>query len=137
FQYAIRLLRRNPGFTLGVVLTFALGIGCTSAIFTLVDGILLRPLPYPRPGELVALWERNVPRATDRNVVSVSLFERWRDRTRSFTGIAAMTPAPRTLQGTPAERIAAAHARIPAKLAGPRRSSRSPSRSPVTCGGRC
>lgn len=108
FQYAIRLLRRNPGFTLGVVLTFALGIGCTSAIFTLVDGILLRPLPYPRPGELVALWERNVPRATDRNVVSVSLFERWRDRTRSFTGIAAMTPAPRTLQGTPAERIAAA-----------------------------
>jgi putative ABC transport system permease protein len=108
FHYAIRLLRRNPAFTLGVVLTFALGIGCTSAIFTLVDGILLRPLPYPRPGELVALWERNVPRATDRNVVSVSLFERWRERTRSFSGIAAMTPAPRTLQGTPAERIAAA-----------------------------
>jgi predicted permease len=108
FQYAVRLLRRNPGFTIGVVLTFALGIGCTAAIFTLVDGILLRPLPYARPNELVALWERNVPRAVDRNVVSVSLFEVWRDHARSFTGIAAMTPAPRTLHGAPAERISAA-----------------------------
>ena len=108
FQYAMRVLRRNPGFAVGVVLTFALGIGCTSAIFTLVDGILLRPLPYPHPGELVALWERNVPRAVDRNVVSVSLFEIWRRDTRSFAGIAAMTPAPRTLQGTTAERISAA-----------------------------
>jgi len=69
FQYAVRLLRRNPGFAIGVVLTFALGIGCTSAIFTLVDGILLRPLPYPHPGELVALWEHNIPRAIDRNVL--------------------------------------------------------------------
>ncbi|HKW12181.1 MAG TPA: ABC transporter permease [Gemmatimonadaceae bacterium] len=108
FQYALRLLHRNPGFTVGVVLTFALGIGCTAAIFTLVDGILLRPLPYAQPNELVALWERNVPRALARNVISVSLFEAWRDHTRSFTGIAAMTPAPRTLQGAPAERISAA-----------------------------
>lgn len=108
FQYALRLLRRNPGFTLGVVLTFALGIGCTAAIFTLVDGILLRPLPYSRPNELVALWERNAPRALDRNVVSVSLFEAWRDHTRSFADIAAMTPAPRTIQGPSAERISTA-----------------------------
>lgn len=107
-RFALRLLRRNSGFTIAVVLTFALGIGCTSAIFTLVDGILLRPLPYPRPSELVALWERNVPRAVDRNVVSVAAFERWRDQTRSFTDVAAMVPAPRTLQGAPAERISAA-----------------------------
>jgi putative ABC transport system permease protein len=107
-RFAFRLLRRNAGFTVAVVLTFALGIGCTSAIFTLVDGILLRPLPYARPSELVALWERNVPRAVDRNVVSVDAFERWRDRARSFTDVAAMVPAPRTLQGTPAERIRAA-----------------------------
>ena len=108
FQYALRLLRRSPGFTLGVVLTFALGIGCTAAIFTLVDGILLRPLPYSQPNELVALWERNVPRALDRNVVSVSLFEAWREHTRSFADMAAMTPAPRTIQGTSAERISTA-----------------------------
>ena len=108
FQYALRLLRRNPGFTIGVVLTFALGIGCTAAIFTLVDAILLRPLPYVRPNELVVLWERNVPRALEHNVVSVPLFEAWREHTRSFTDIAAMTPAPRTIQGTTAERISAA-----------------------------
>ena len=107
-RFAFRLLRRNPAFSLAVVLTFALGIGCTSAIFTLVDRILIRPLPYTRPSELVALWERNVPRAVDRNVVSVAAFERWRDHAGSFTDVAAMVPAPRTLQGAPAERISAA-----------------------------
>src|SRR5690348_6698686 len=108
FQYALRLLRHSPGFTLAVIITFALGIGCTAAIFTFVDGILLRPLPYARPNELVALWERNIPRAVDRNVISVSLFEAWRKHTRSFTDIAAMTPAPRTIEGSSPERISAA-----------------------------
>src|SRR5205085_9831622 len=51
-QYTTRLLRRSPSFTSAVVLTFALGIGCTAAIFTLVNGILIRPLPYARPNEL-------------------------------------------------------------------------------------
>ena len=108
FHYAARLLGRNPGFTIAVVLTFALGIGCTSAIFTLVDGILLRPLPYERPSQLVALWERNIPRGKDRNVVSVALFERWREEARSLADMAAMVPAPSTVQGAPAERITAA-----------------------------
>ena len=107
-RFASRLLRRNTGFTAAVVLTFALGIGCTSAIFTLVNGILIRPLPYARSAELVALWERNVSRAVDRNVVSAATFERWRDESRSFTDVAAMVPAPRTLQGAPAERLSAA-----------------------------
>ena len=107
-RFALRLLRRNAGFTVAVVLTFALGIGCTSAIFTLVDGILIRPLPYTRPSQLVALWERNIPRAVDRNVVSVAMFERWRDQAQSVTDVAAMVPAPRTVQGAPAERISAA-----------------------------
>jgi putative ABC transport system permease protein len=107
-RYAGRLLRRSPGFTVAVVLTFALGIGCTAAIFTLVQGVLIRPLPYARPAELVALWERNVPRAVDRNVVSVSMFERWRSETHSFSAVAAMVPAPRTLGGVTAERISAA-----------------------------
>jgi putative ABC transport system permease protein len=107
-RFAGRLLRRSPGFTVAVVLTFALGIGCTGAIFTLVDGILIRPLPYARPSELVALWERNVPRAVDRNVVSVSMFERWRSETHSFSDVAAMVPAPHTLGGASPERISAA-----------------------------
>jgi len=107
-RYAGRVLRNNPGFSAGVVLTFALGLGCTAAVFALVRGILLRPLPYPAPTELVALWERNVPRGVDRNVVSASLFERWRDETRSFASVAAMVPAPLTIQGNPAERVTAA-----------------------------
>lgn len=108
FRFAVRVLRRSPGFTTAVVLTFAIGIGCTAAIFTLVNGILLRPLPYPRPSELVALWERNIPRAQDRNVVSVALFENWRDHTRSFSAIAAMVPAPLTVSGSTAERLTGA-----------------------------
>jgi len=107
-RYAGRLLRRSPGFTVAVVLTFALGIGCTAAIFALVEDVLVRPLPYAEPSKLVALWERNVPRAVDRNVVSVPMFERWRRDTHSFSAIAAMAPAPRTLGGSIPERISAA-----------------------------
>src|SRR4051794_22743466 len=106
--YALRVLRKNPGFTAAVVLTFALGIGCTCAIFSLVNGILLRPLPYVRPNELVALWERNVSRGGGTNVVSVQNFEEWRARSRSFASMAALSPAPLTLDGAPVERITGA-----------------------------
>jgi predicted permease len=106
--YAARVLRRSPAFAVAVVLTFALGIGCTTTIFSLVHGILLRPLPYKNPAELVALWERNVARNADHNVVSWENFDAWRARTTAFAGMAAMVPAPRTIAGSPAERISAA-----------------------------
>src|SRR5258707_13426329 len=53
--FAIRYFRRSPGFAITAVLTLALGIGATTAIFSLIDGILLRPLPFPHPSELVAI----------------------------------------------------------------------------------
>jgi len=56
-RFAIRQLRKTPGFTLTVVFTLALGIGATTAIFSLVQGILLRPLPFSDPGRLVLLGD--------------------------------------------------------------------------------
>jgi predicted permease len=107
-SYGARVLRKNPGFTAAVVCTFALGVGCSCAIFSLVSGILLRPLPYTNPSELVALWESNPARGVDQNVVSEKNFAAWRARSRSFSDMAALTPIPLTLDGSPVVRIAGA-----------------------------
>jgi predicted permease len=97
-RYAARVLRRHPAFTAAAVLTFAAGIGVASAISSVVYGVLLRPLPYARPERLVVLWERNIPRGQDRNVVAVENFEAWRDRSLVFDGIAALVPRSVTLR---------------------------------------
>src|SRR5258708_35869448 len=56
FRYALRMLRKNAGLTVGMAASLAIGIGANSAIFTVVDALLLRPLPYPQPGRLAAVW---------------------------------------------------------------------------------
>src|SRR6185369_10418438 len=86
-RYALRAMAKSPGFTTVAVLTLALGIGANTAIFSVLDAVVLRPLPYPRPGRLAMLWERR----PDRNhiVVSYPDFQDWRARSRSFESMAA------------------------------------------------
>jgi len=100
-RYAVRVIRRNPGFGVAAALTFALGIGASTAIFSVVHGVLLRPLPYKDPDRLVVLWERQPGRGNDRNVVSVPNFEAWRARARAFDGMVALVPLPATIGVVP------------------------------------
>src|SRR5688500_5925333 len=100
-RYAVRVVRRHPGFAIAAALTFALGIGASTAMFSLVNGVLLRPLPYAAPERLVAVWEKNIARGNDRNVVAVRNFEAWRERARSFDGMAGVVPLPATIAGVP------------------------------------
>jgi putative ABC transport system permease protein len=87
-RYALRTLRKAPGFTAVAVLTLALGIGANTAIFSIVDGVLLRPLPYRDPARLIALNETTPKVGT----VSVSYpdFQDWRAQSRSFSEMAAV-----------------------------------------------
>ena len=86
FRYAVRSLRRQPTFTAAVVLTLALGIGATIAVYTLVDAALLRRLPFRDPGRVVFLWGVAGP---DRNIRGASIPETqdWRDRNRTLTDV--------------------------------------------------
>src|SRR5579875_2540444 len=98
-RYGLRLLLRSPGFCAVVILTLALGIGANTAIFSVVDGVLLRPLPYPQPDRLVRVWESNPAKGFSRNVVNPFNFLDWRDRNRSFTHMAAIEGGSSSITG--------------------------------------
>jgi putative ABC transport system permease protein len=83
-RFGARMLRKEPGFTLIAVFTLALGIGANTAIFSIVDAMLLRPLPYPDPDRLVMLWERNPGRGIEQESVSPPDFDDWRTGQRIF-----------------------------------------------------
>ena len=89
-RVALRSLARTPGFTLVVVLTLALAIGANTSIFTVVDGVLLRPLPYHEPDRLMMLWERQADEPDSRNVISPENWRDWRSRLRSVEDAAAV-----------------------------------------------
>jgi len=88
-KYGLRALVRNPGFTLVAVVALALGIGANSAIFSVVNSVLLRPLPYPAPDRLMSVWQNNRVRGWHQDVVTPLDFIEWRDESRSFASMAA------------------------------------------------
>lgn len=94
FRYALRGLRRNPGFAATAILSLALGIGAAVAIFTLTDNLLLRPLPYHDPSRLMMVWEVNpFHKGTSRNVISPANFRDWKAQNSVFEDMAAFGDA--------------------------------------------
>ena len=87
-RYALRASIRRPGHALLVTLTLALGLGATTAILSVVHGVLLRPLPYADPSRLVRVHEVR-PRGDDHNPVSIGNYFDWKERARSFSAIGA------------------------------------------------
>ncbi len=87
-RYALRGLKRSPGFAVTAILSLALGIGASVSIFTVADNLLLRPLPYRDPSRLVMLWERQRSKTTQRNVVAPANYLDWKTQTDVFETMA-------------------------------------------------
>ncbi len=111
--YAIRLILKQPGVTIVAVVTLALGIGANTAIFSALDTVLLRPLPYPEPDRLVMVWEKRAAEGVFDNNVSPADFLDWTRMSRAFTRLAAYTSVPRDLTGHGAPLRVAASAASP------------------------
>jgi putative ABC transport system permease protein len=93
FQLALRSLRRSPGFTALVVGTLALGIGINTAIFSVVNGVLLKPLPYDEPERVMTLWEANPQLDVAQDQVSAGTYRDWAEQASSFESIGAYNVA--------------------------------------------
>ncbi|HKQ93363.1 MAG TPA: ABC transporter permease [Blastocatellia bacterium] len=95
-----RVLMKRPGFTLIATLTLALGIGVTTAMFSVVNGVLLRRLPYGDEARVVVLWQNNLKNGVEREETSPANFFDWRDRAQSLDIVSAAEPFALNLSGT-------------------------------------
>ena len=113
WQYALRMLRQNPGFTAVAVLTLALGIGANTAIFSAVDAVLIRPLPYVDAGRLVMIWDEMSHIGFPKHYSTPAEWREWRQNNTVFTDIGATQPVQATLssdgepQVVPARKVTA------------------------------
>src|SRR6185437_10834614 len=98
-RYGARMLRKNPGFTAIAILTLALGIGANTAIFSVVDAVLLKPLRFKNPSSLVLVWENQPEYNLTRNVVSPPNLLDWEQQNHCFSGMAAFLDEPANLTG--------------------------------------
>src|SRR5688572_2279877 len=102
-RYGLRNLAKTPGFFGAAVLALALGIGATTAIFSLVDGVVLRPLPYADPERLVSIWEANRDRGLGHEPISPVNFADYRSLSQVFEDAAAWWRPEITLRGADRE----------------------------------
>jgi putative ABC transport system permease protein len=91
-RFAARSFLRAPRFTVPAVLALALGIGSTSAIFSVVYGVMLKPLPYQDPDRIVVVWENNLTRNRPRNVIGPANYAAWRERSQTLEHLAMVGP---------------------------------------------
>jgi putative ABC transport system permease protein len=99
-RYAFRVLLKTPEFTLLALLTLALGIGANTAVFSVVNAVLLRPLPFEKPQEIVAVWEQRPRENSFRGGISALDFVDWRRMSQSFSDIALYDSGQFNLTGT-------------------------------------
>jgi putative ABC transport system permease protein len=98
-RYTVRTLIKSPGFTTIALLTIALGIGANTALFSVVNAVLWRPLPYPQPERLMMVWVHNPRQGFDKDVATYPTFNDWRNQSRSFEHLAAYFGASVSLTG--------------------------------------
>ena len=88
-RYSFRSLRKSPGFTVAALIVLMLGIGANSVIFTIVNAVLLRPLPFNDPDRIVYIWGNNVKESNDHNTVSLLDYDDWKSQNKSFEAMSA------------------------------------------------
>ena len=98
-RYGLRMLLKNPGFTIVAIIALALGIGANTAIFSVVNTVLLRPLPYKDPDRLVMVWEDNSKQGFPRDTPAAAYYIDWRNQNHVFEGMAAMVELSFNLTG--------------------------------------
>src|SRR5262249_17754592 len=98
-RFALRSLRKNPVFAVIAIVTLALGVGATTAVFSVVNAILLRPLPYPNPDQLVQVFQTDVRRGIDNNGASYPNVVDWRAQNEVFSEMAGYRESSFTMTG--------------------------------------
>src|SRR4030081_2899468 len=98
-RYGLRMLAKTPGPTLVAVIALAFGIGANSAIFSVVNAVLLQPLRYKDPQHLVVIWETKLSKGILREQVSPPDYRDWVEQSRAFDQIAALRSQPSVLTG--------------------------------------
>src|SRR4029453_506425 len=98
-RHALRALLRTPAFTIVAALTFGLGIGVNTAVFSVFNGVLLRPLPYPDPDRITMVWMDNTVQNIKEDITSYPNYRDWRDQNSSHAHMAASSGAAFNLTG--------------------------------------